>query len=103
MLGLWTGRVASIEGGLGRVRFGKENVLAREASDGKGDSDLDVGDADAGSEGDSSLDGGTTGSGGGWPSEVRQASRAACSSGLAKGSNSLSTSFAEYDDSKRDS
>ena len=65
LLGVWTGRVASIEGGLGRVKLGRENVLAREASDGKGDSDLDVGDADAGSERDSWVDGGTTGGGGG--------------------------------------
>jgi len=95
LLGDRAGCVASIDEGLGRVKLGRENVLAREASDGKGDRDLDGGKIDMGDEGASSVEGG-----GGCPSAVCQAARAACSSGLARGSNSLSTSFAGWDCSK---
>ena len=96
----------------GRGRKGNENDLASAASDGKGDEDVDglvvtvalawdgVDGSRAGVAGEDmcrSFIGGIGGEGvrggGGCPSDVSQASRAAFSSRLARGSNSLSTSF----------
>jgi hypothetical protein len=100
--------VTSIDGGRDRPK-GIENVFARAANDGKGDDDVIAvadgteaavsGDGVSGGVGGEmwrSFDGGRGGGvsgGGGWPSEVSHASRAAFSSWLTRGSNWLRTSL----------